>query len=151
MPCLYGHCLVATGDLPVGTVVQRFEGPIIPFDTIPEEEICYILVLNCGDSVMIPRSDARYMNHGCDPNCVIDDDNFVRTIRPVQQGQELTFAYNVVRESENPGIWDPRWSFQCKCGSPRCQGTVDKYVNIDSTAWIPLSPRPGASHVEIKT
>jgi hypothetical protein len=138
---------VATKDLQEGIAVQKFEGPIIKCDLrgatsipeeVPEEEICYMLIVD-DFTILIPKSDARYMNHSCDPNCEIGNDLVVRTTKPVASGEELTFAYNIVKEGEDPGAWDPRWSFSCQCGAPNCQGTVDKYVCEDGTPWH----RPG--------
>lgn len=100
------------------------------------EDICYVLILDNGE-MLVPTSDARYMNHSCEPNCKINDDLTVETVREVHAGEELTFCYNITRDGEDPGSWDPRWTFTCRCGSPRCQGVVDKYVREDGTPWHP--------------
>src|SRR5919199_6267503 len=57
-----GTALVAARDLPAGTVIARFEGPLVPFTEVPREEIRHALWFD-GDRWMIPTSDARYLNH----------------------------------------------------------------------------------------
>ena len=123
-----GKSLIATADVPAGVVVARFEGPLVPAADVPESEICHALWLD-GDNWIVPTSSARYANHSCDPNCRVNDDLEVFTIRPVRADEELTFSYNTVRAGEgDPPAWDPRWSFRCLCGSPQCQHRVDGWV-----------------------
>ena len=76
---------------------------------------------------------ARYINHSCDPNCTIDDQRCVVTIRPVAAGEELTFSYVLVdrghyERSPEDFFWHERWTFDCRCGSPNCVGRVDRYL-----------------------
>ena len=126
----YGKCLIASRDVGRGEIVGKFEGPILTsYSLVPEEEVCYVLVIG-DDKYMIVESDARFINHGCDPNCEIDEDYYVVTLRPVKRGEEFTIRYNeITRECEGVQyFWDPRWSFKCRCGSPKCIGNIDKYV-----------------------
>ncbi|MFX1239062.1 MAG: SET domain-containing protein-lysine N-methyltransferase [Promethearchaeota archaeon] len=134
--CSYGKCLVATNKLEIGTCVEKFEGLIVPWEEISYEEVCYVIWISFQQWMVI-KTDARYINHSCDPNCIIDNDLNVMTTRPVTQGEELTISYNTVRNDENPGEWDQRWSFPCKCGSRKCIGVIDKYMREDGTMWTP--------------
>lgn len=129
-----GRGLKASHNLPRGTVVTRFEGPIMHWEEVPEAEIRHALLLEDG-RWMIDRGLARLLNHSCEPNCRIDAENNVVTQRPVRQGEELTFAYNIVYDGEDPGSWDPRWSFACACGTSKCHGRVDCYVTPDGEPW----------------
>jgi hypothetical protein len=128
----YGLCLLATRDLDAGVVVARFEGEVVTFDDIPDDEMPFVLNLE-DDRWIIPRNATRYINHSCDPNCTIDDQLCVVTVRPVAAGEELTFSYVLVdrahyeRSPEN-FFWHERWTFDCRCGSPNCVGKVDRYL-----------------------
>lgn len=79
---------------------------------------------------MIPLTNARYINHSCDPNCEIDVDLNVRTIRSVKQGEELTINYHAADMEgfvKNPGdiyFWDECWTFDCLCGIPTCMKLI---------------------------
>lgn len=68
--------------------------------------------------------DARYLNHGCDPNCetVQDGDRiFIEALRSIKTGEELCYDYHL----QVPGkITDKvRKEYACFCGSPKCRGT----------------------------
>lgn len=128
----YGLCLRATRDLDAGVVVAYWEGDVVPFEELPEDEIPYALNLENG-GWMIPSTAVRYVNHSCDPNCLIDDQRRVVTFRPVAAGDELTFSYILVdrghyeRSPEN-FFWHERFTFDCRCGSPNCVSRVDRYL-----------------------
>ncbi|MFX1381204.1 MAG: SET domain-containing protein-lysine N-methyltransferase [Promethearchaeota archaeon] len=134
--CSYGKGIVANTSLNAGTAVQKYEGSIVPWEQVPNDEIRYAILVS-DDQWMIIKTDARYINHSCDPNCIINESLEVVTIRPVNKDEEITVRYNVVYKNENPGMWDNRWSFKCLCGSKICQGVIDKYINEDGSEWKP--------------
>jgi hypothetical protein len=129
--CSYGYCLVAAKDIPEGTVVEKFEGTIVPFDSVSEAFIRHIILWD-AKNVMVPETPAQFANHSCDPNSYINDAMEIVTMRALKQGDEITFSYNVVYEDDFDGEWDPRWTFKCMCGARNCQGMVDKYVPHDA-------------------
>ena len=60
---------------------------------------------------------ARYLNHGCTPNCEAIEDGgriWIVAARDIEAGEELTFNYGYSLEEydEHP----------CRCGSGRCVG-----------------------------
>ena len=132
--CKYGKCLVAEKPLKKNEIVQKIIGKIVSWDQIPQSEICYVILIEDNKWITID-TDARYLNHSCDSNCNIDDELNIITNRSVKLGEELTISYNIVNENENPGVWDPRWTFKCECGSKNCQGIIDKYVTVDGRPW----------------
>ncbi len=146
--CSYGKCVVANTKLDSDTIVQKYKGNIVIWEQVPINEICYAILID-NRNWMIIESDARYINHSCDPNCIINDNLEVITIRPVFKDEELTVRYNLVHNNENPGSWDPRWSFKCLCGSKICQGNINKYINEDGSEWHPLgSENFKINHIE---
>jgi hypothetical protein len=123
--------VVATRDLSAGERVERFEGPVVSWDEVPAEEIVYVISFE-PHRWLIPRTAARYLNHSCDPNCAFLPNRDVVTVRPVPAGGELTISYDWADRGEyerHPGhyFWDPRWTFACRCRSPRCLGQIDRY------------------------
>jgi len=131
----FGKGLEATCDIPSGTKVAEFQGPVLDsYSEVPNEERAYVLLFETLDvsgiksgvwKWLIPRSGARFANHSCEPNCKIDYLSLVTT-RLVNRGEALTFLYNNGSEEE---FWDPAWTFQCLCASSRCQGIIDRYRN----------------------
>ncbi|MDD5650365.1 MAG: SET domain-containing protein-lysine N-methyltransferase [Candidatus Nanoarchaeia archaeon] len=129
----YGKCLVATKDLQPGIIVQKFEGPIIKYKDAPLNEITYVIDASTNyneDKWIIPKTDARYANHSCNPNCTIDDDLNIITTKPVKKGEELTYSYNIIQEEASKFVWDKRWTFKCECKSKNCQKVIDGYKNL---------------------
>jgi hypothetical protein len=125
--CTHGKCLVSTMDLPEGAIVGKFEGQIVPNEQISESNIRYAIIWD-ESSMMIPETPAQFVNHSCDPNSYVNNLMEVVTLRPVKRGEEITYSYNWIYEGQQDGVWDDRWTFQCKCGSPHCQGLINKYV-----------------------
>lgn len=127
-PTHYGRCLVATTNLKAGIAVARFEGPLVnSFAAVPESEVCYAILI-AENEWLIPESNARFLNHSCNPNCIVDDNLEAVTIRPVERGEELTISYNTARPGEVLPAWDERWTFDCQCGAADCQGQVNGWL-----------------------
>lgn len=127
-----GHAgIFARVDLPAGTVFTRFLGPDLPWTEVPEAEIVYVNSFAPFEWT-VPLTLARYVNHGCEPNAEIRSDRDLATLRDVGAGTELTIDYEwadalLFARFPEHYFWDPRWSFACRCGSPRCRGRIERY------------------------
>jgi hypothetical protein len=124
-----GKSLVATRHLPAGVVVEVFDGPVVSWANVPEDEVRHVLWID-RDEWLVPTTSARYANHSCMPSCEVDDLRVI-TRRPVSEGEELTIDYVRVSEldpNDPDSFWDPRWTFDCQCGTARCRGRVDGYI-----------------------
>ncbi len=68
---------------------------------------------------------ARWINHGCDPNCeteVVDGRVFVKALRPIAEGEELFYDYGlIIDEPYTPAL---KKQFLCLCGAETCRGTM---------------------------
>jgi SET domain-containing protein len=70
-------------------------------------------------------NEARFVNHGCEPNCesVIESRRvFIDAVRTIEPGEELTYDYQIQRELDDPPEVDA--IFACRCGSARCRGSM---------------------------
>ena len=70
-------------------------------------------------------NEARYVNHSCDPNCKVVSNRgrlFIKARRPIAKDEELAYDYKLNRSSDDPP--DIEQIFGCRCGSPRCRGTM---------------------------
>jgi SET domain-containing protein len=68
---------------------------------------------------------ARYINHSCEPNCesVIERRHiWIKAIRTIEPGEELTYDYNLDLPGERPRGWQK--TYLCRCGAPSCRGTL---------------------------
>jgi len=70
-------------------------------------------------------NDARFINHQCAGNCesVIENRRvFIDAVRDIEPGQELGYDYEIGREKDDPPNVDEIYA--CRCGSPKCRGTM---------------------------
>jgi len=73
----------------------------------------------------VDGNEARFINHGCEPNCesVIEGRRvFIDAVRAIEPGEELTYDYQIQREPDDPPDVDA--IFACHCGSARCRGSM---------------------------
>jgi SET domain-containing protein len=70
-------------------------------------------------------NEARFINHGCDPNCesgIMTKRVFIDAIRTIQPGEELVYDYQITRDPDDPDDVDE--IFACRCGAPGCRGSM---------------------------
>jgi len=68
---------------------------------------------------------ARWINHSCQPNCEVDEQNrriFIKARRDIRPGEELTYDYNLqIGERHTRAA---KRAHACSCGARRCRGTM---------------------------
>lgn len=70
-------------------------------------------------------SDARFVNHSCEPNCESVEEEgriFLEAVRRIRPGEELTYDYHLQREGRRTAAVLRRYA--CRCGTPACRGTM---------------------------
>ena len=115
-----GKYLRASSDLPRGTIVAKFEGPLTQNNSNRHSK--WVGLDSEGkDKFIIVESSAVYVNHSCDPSCIVDKSDWsVKTLKDVKKNESLTISYNN-KEDFSPGlIWDSSWDFDCYCGTSKC-------------------------------
>lgn len=117
----------------------------------------FLFILD-DDTVLDARyggSDARYINHSCDPNCesVIEDGHiYIYAIKSIAPETELAYDYQFEWQDEYEPE-DIRY-YACRCGSAKCRGTILKvpaYLRPTVKKWLagddvpkPRKPRKAA-------
>lgn len=77
-------------------------------------------------------NEARYINHGCDPNCETVTEKrriFIEAVRDIEPGEELCYDYQLTWESTD----DPAELalYACRCGAKKCRGTMLDVTPLD--------------------
>ncbi|MGA2779473.1 MAG: SET domain-containing protein-lysine N-methyltransferase [Steroidobacteraceae bacterium] len=70
-------------------------------------------------------NEARFINHGCDPNCestTVGKRVFIEAIRTIRPGEELAYDYQIQRDRDDPANVDE--VFACRCGAASCRGSM---------------------------
>jgi hypothetical protein len=95
------------------------------------------LTLLSGKEVIIPDTTVPggwLCNHSCEPNASLyaSGEGRIQCVRPIAPGEEVTIFYGWV--SHNDPQRDP-----CRCGSPRCRGTINFDVSDEDAEHIEIS------------
>ena len=73
----------------------------------------------------VDGNEARFINHGCDPNCQTVNTNkriFIEALRTIQPGEELAYDYQIQRDDDDAADVDV--VFACRCGAKSCRGSM---------------------------
>jgi hypothetical protein len=93
----------------------------------------------------VDGNDARYINHGCAPNCestTLDRRIFIEAIRTIQPGEELTYDYQIQRDADDEPDVDE--VFACRCGATSCRGSMLEAPEKAPKSRLPRTKPPGA-------
>jgi len=109
-------------DIPRGTVVLEYTGERITKDEgdrrYEGRSFTYLFGVGNGDIVIDGHSMAMFINHSCKPNCEIEEIDqriFVKTLRNLKAGEELTYDY---------WLYDGDDEAPCSCGARTCRGSM---------------------------
>lgn len=109
-------------DIPKDTVVLEYTG-----ERITKQEgdsrydgrsFTYLFGIGDGKIVIDGHGMAMFVNHSCHPNCEVDEIDgriFIKTLRKLKMGEELTYDY---------WLYDGDDEAPCYCGSRRCRGSM---------------------------
>jgi hypothetical protein len=131
---IHGKGVFATRRIPKGTRLIEYKGERISWEEADRRyddsiQPHHTFLFAVDDDVVIDAgvrgNDARWINHSCDPNCeAVDEDGriFIETIRDIAPGEELTYDYSYILDEPHTAAVKAR--YPCRCGSPRCRGTI---------------------------
>ncbi len=120
-----GKGVFAQVTIQPGDLVVDYEGKEQWIWEIPEELWQYTFQVDY-DRYILPERDSPgwYLNHSCEPNCVILGRTKVVALNKIEAGDEVTIDY-----STNVG-WDG-FAMECRCGSFSCRRVVRSYRYLD--------------------
>ncbi|KAG2221316.1 hypothetical protein INT45_014000 [Circinella minor] len=123
--------------IPKGELITEYRGEVITHQMVKErmntiykgQQNFYFLDYGNGEVIDagLKGSEARFINHSCDPNCHIEKwglkgELFVGVFssRYINAGEELFYDYNFSTFGESGD------DQLCRCGSDNCRGTIGK-------------------------
>ncbi len=136
---IHGTGVFASRDIPEGEEIIYYEGRLITHDEADEgsEDDGHTFLFTLNDLLVIDGgaegNEARWINHSCEPNCepwlVEDEDGdptrdrvVIQASRLIRAGEELSYDYGIT--TDDPLDTEERALWTCRCGSPRCKGTL---------------------------
>lgn len=140
---IHGQGVFATAPIKAGEDVVQYKGKLRTHAEVDKEYggkdtgHTFLFILN-DDYVIdanINGNVARWLNHGCAPNCmafVIEaesgdprkDKVVIEALRDIEPGEELTYDYDI--RIEEPITEEDRRLWACRCGAPNCTGSMIK-------------------------
>lgn len=138
---IHGQGVFATAPIKAGEEVVEYKGKLRSHAEVDDEYgghddgHTFLFILN-DDYVIdanLNGNVARWINHGCAPNCkayVIgneDDDPrkdrvVIEALRDIATGEELTYDYDI--RVEGAVSAEERRLWACHCGAPACTGSM---------------------------
>jgi uncharacterized protein len=132
---IHGHGVFAQRRIRTGTTILEYLGDRISHDDAntryedkdPNDGHTFLFTVDAKTVIDagVGGNDARFVNHGCDPNCQTVNTNkriFIEAIRTIQPGEELAYDYQIQRDADDPADVDV--IFACRCGAKACRGSM---------------------------
>lgn len=159
---IHGTGVFATTDIAKGERIIEYKGMRRTHEDVDHSDVgaaesghTFLFTLNDeyvidGD---IDGGVARWINHGCSPNCeavLIEhpgDDRrrdriFIEAKKPIRAGQELTYDYGITLGEPHTPRMKKIWA--CLCGARNCTGTMLK-PKRPAKAASAKSAKPGGA------
>jgi SET domain-containing protein len=141
---VHGYGAFATRDIKKGETIDEYLGDRITHaqadkryedhDENDNHTFLFIVDKKTVIDAGVGGNDARFINHKCDPNCESEIKKgrvFIVATKNIAKGEELGYDYQIGREKDDPENVDEIYA--CRCGSPKCRGTM---------LWPPKRPSP---------
>jgi SET domain-containing protein len=132
---IHGYGVFAARRIRKGTTVMEYLGDRVSHaqadsryeDKDPNDNHTFLFTVDAKTVIDagVNGNEARYINHGCDPNCestAINKRIFIEAIRTIQPGEELSYDYQIQRDSDDAPNVDEIYA--CRCGTKNCRGTM---------------------------
>jgi len=132
---IHGRGVFAARNIRKGETIIEYRGRRTTWDEASEtdgedDDPFHTFLFSLDDGRVIDAgvrgNAARFINHSCAPNCETfeDDDGrvYIAAHRSIRAGEGLSYDYHL----EVDGKVGPRLrrAYQCRCGAPRCRGTM---------------------------
>jgi SET domain-containing protein len=141
---IHGKGVFARRDIPKGTRIVEYVGDRITHkqaddryaDHDPNDNHTFLFIVDRRTVIDggVQGNDARFINHSCDGNCESEIEKsrvYIEAIKDIPKGTELGYDYQIGRSKEDPPDVDVIYA--CRCGSPKCRGTM---------LWPAKRPKP---------
>ena len=132
---IHRHGLSASTNIKKGQKIIQYKGKKITLQKTENDpkydndKPIYLFTLNKrydldGD---FKFNTARLINHSCEPNCEVLEDNkqlWIFALRDIKKNEELTYDYGFSFDKDYK-------QYVCKCGSKNCVG----YIVREGSRW----------------
>ena len=132
---IHGYGVFALRRIRKGTTVIEYLGDRVTHDLAnerykdkdPKDGHTFLFTVDAKTVIDagVNGNEARFVNHGCHPNCQTVNTGrriFIEALRTIQPGEELAYDYQIQRDDDDPADVDV--IFACHCGAQSCRGSM---------------------------
>ena len=132
---IHGYGVFALRRIRKGTTVIEYLGERVTHalanerykDKDPKDGHTFLFTIDAKTVIDagVNGNEARFVNHGCHPNCQTVNTGrriFIEALRTIQPGEELAYDYQIQRDDDDPADVDV--IFACRCGAQSCRGSM---------------------------
>jgi SET domain-containing protein len=132
---IHGYGVFALRRIRKGTMVIEYLGDRVTHalaneryeDKDPKDGHTFLFTVDAKTVIDagVNGNEARFVNHGCHPNCQTVNSGrriFIEALRTIQPGEELAYDYQIQRDDDDPADVDV--VFACRCGAKNCRGSM---------------------------
>ena len=132
---IHGYGVFAARRIRKGTTIIEYLGDRVSHeqadaryeDKDPNDNHTFLFTVDAKTVIDagVNGNEARYINHACDPNCESTAANrriFIEAIRTIEPGEELSYDYQIQRDSDDAPNVDEIYA--CRCGAQNCRGSM---------------------------
>lgn len=132
---IHGYGVFAVRKIRKGTRVTEYTGERISHDVAdtryedkdPNDNHTFLFTVDKRTVIDggVDGNEARFINHGCDPNCesaTVKRRVYISAIKTIEPGEELAYDYSIQRDADDEPDVDE--VFACRCGAAACRGSM---------------------------
>jgi hypothetical protein len=132
---IHGYGVFARRRIRKGTTILEYLGERLTHsqadarydkkDTKDNHTFLFTVDANTVIDAGVSGNEARYVNHGCEPNCESVNRGkriFIEALHTIRPGEELAYDYQIQRDTDDPVDIDE--IFACRCGAHACRGSM---------------------------
>lgn len=117
----FGNGLFALQDIPPDVAVCPVQGEYISFKEtlLLGDKESHALQVGI-DKYILCQPPFLYSNHSCEPNCGLNANLELVTLKPIIKGEEIFWDYST-------SLLERHWTMDCSCGTDSCRTIITDF------------------------
>jgi len=156
-----GRGVFALVDIPKDTMIIEYVGerlaPAVAEARYDDEAMKrhHTFLFDAGKVVIDATkegNESRFINHSCQPSCYVEIKKsrvYIHAKRNIRQGEELAYDYWYTTDESYTDA-DRRRLYPCRCGTPKCRGTLAAPQKKKKAKKAVAAKRPSAKSARAK-
>lgn len=129
----FGKGVFATQSISKGSQILKLTGPQISLDEVYLKGEHQCNPLQIGDELYIDlEPPGLLINHSCNPNCGIQNDDTIITLRDIEKGDELFYDYSTTISDDFDEDGN-EWYMPCECGELECRNKIGDFKYLSKS------------------